>query len=851
MRKPAGPRWSRRAFVRSLAGASVLSLTDIARGSIPLAVPGKQPYSIFLSEWASPSERWAAEEFRAHIEQMAGIRLRIDTGAGVPASRRAIAIGESALTEECGVEPPAGEACLLKTAGETIVIAGGRQRGTMYGVSIFLEKLGCRWFTSDIARIPRVEALWLPEFHEVHGPAFEYREVFFTEAQGREWSARNRLNGHFHQLDERVGGRIVYMPFAHAFYDLVPPDRYFESHPEYFALVSGRRRREHAQLCLTNADVLGLAVRQAEEWLAAQHPDISIVSISQNDGGGWCECEPCRQVIEEEGGAVSGLALRFVNRVAERLAVSHPGKTVDMLAYQDSADPPSRARPLANVQIRLCPIDACQAHSYRTCVYNRRFRERLEQWSRIAPKLHIWQYSVNFSHYLAPFPNYDALISDIPMFRRAGVSGLFIEGAVSEGGGGDDAELRSYLAARLLWKPDLDAAAEIHGFIDSVYGPAAPLMRNYFVLQQQEVRRGQHLWIDQNTDARYLARNFLKHGRVLLDRASQKAATHAARRRIERHLLSIDYVEAMRERRCVLQGVSYGPVDPARVKADAQELLSTAAALGITHLREGYPIAQQARDWGDLAKRYAAVVMTDGAAAATVVPELGGRVVALGRTNILRVPDPGEWAYPNAGGIYMSVSDGYLTAPRVIAWQFVSATRETVTLVGRSDPGLSLHMQIGIAQDRNAEATLRMRVTVSNSADSPRRVAIVCRAEFACGPSREAAVSYRDRAGTVRKRKIRFGDRAEDGGAILTEGELPQQRWELVCANPALRITNRFQADEIARCGLSWSFRGTAGLNVNLSAASPEVELAPGREIALTSEYDLGVFRDWHNGLYR
>src|SRR5712691_5811310 len=110
---------SRRAFVRSLAGASFLSLADksgAAKSSIPLAVRGRQPYSIFLGTEASPSERWAAEELRQHIEQMTGTQLRIDIGAGVPASRRAIAIGRSALTEHCGVEPPEGESCLLKTA---------------------------------------------------------------------------------------------------------------------------------------------------------------------------------------------------------------------------------------------------------------------------------------------------------------------------------------------------------------------------------------------------------------------------------------------------------------------------------------------------------------------------------------------------------------------------------------------------------------------------------------------------------------------------------------------------------------------------------------------------------------
>jgi hypothetical protein len=848
-------RSSRRGFVRSIAGASLLSLAEetIAKGaaktSLPLAVPGRQPYSIFLSTEASPSERWAAEELRQHLEQMTGIGLRIDTGASVPASLRAIAVGRSAITERLGIEPPEGEACLLKTADETVVIAGGRQRGTMYGVSILLEKLGCHWFTSDVARIPRVESLRLPELNETHAPGFEYREVFFTEAQGREWSARNRLNGNFHQLDASIGGKIVYMPWAHSFYDLVTPDRYFESHPEYFALVDGRRQRDGAQLCLTNPEVLRVAVEQLEQWLVGRS-DVSIVSVSQNDTGGWCECDPCRQVIKEEGGAVSGLALRFVNQVAERVGASYPGKTFDMLAYQETADPPSKVRPRANVQIRLCPMDACQAHSYRTCVYNRRFRERLEQWSRIAPKLHLWQYCINFSHFLAPFPNYDELISDIPSFRRAGVSGLFIEGAASKGGGSDDAELRSYLAARLLWKPDLDPVPEIRAFLNAVYGPAAPLLWNYFALRQQEVRRGQHLWVDQNLfdqnmDARSLSPDFLKHGRALLERALSQAPTPEAHKRINRHLLSIEYVDAMREKRCVIQGDSYGPTNPVRAQEETKKLLKTAEDFGVTNLREDYPIAQQAQTWGDVGARYRAVVVTDGTAKAAVVPELG-RVVALGstnvagsnatRANVLRVPDPGEWAYPHKGGIYVSVSDGPSTSFQLIEWRLATATRESVTLSGKSGSGQTLQLQLAVG-----ESTLRMRVAISNGTDAPVRAALLCRAEFACGPSREAVLTYRDRSGNPRSEKIGLGDGNADGDLHLAGGELPALEWAIACERPMLRVRNRFSAEQVEHCAFNWSFRGAAGLNITMSVVSPEVDLAPGRQFALTSDYDLSA----------
>ena len=501
-------------------------------------------------------------------------------------------------------------------------------------------------------------------------------------------------------------------------------------------------------------------------------------------------CAPVRQ---------SGGGTRGCSRI--------PAKMFDMLAYQDTADPPAKARPRNNVLIRLCPIDACQAHSFRTCVYNRRFRERLEQWSRIAPKLYLWHYCINFSHFLAPFPNYDELISDIPLFQRAGISGLFIEGAVS--GGSDDAELRSYLSARLLWKPDLDAVREIREFLNAVYGAAAPILSDYFALRQQEVRRGQHLWVDQNLDARYLTPDFLKHGRALLERASSKVSTEEAHKRVERHLLSLDYVEALREKRCVVRGDSYSPVDPGRVQEKTRKFLKTAEALGITSLREDYPLAKQAQDWGDVAEHYRAIVLTDGPVKAAVVPELG-RVVSLGWTdvsgsNILRVPDPGEWAYPHKGGVYVSVSDGPSTSFQLVDWKLTSATRESVTLTGNSTLGQPLRLQIWIAG-----SILRTRIAISNTDDAPTRVALLCRAEFECGVSREAMLTYMDRSGNPRSQTLSLTDGNTDGNAHFAGASLPQQEWSIACERPALRVRNRFEAAQVERCTFDWSFRDAA-----------------------------------------
>jgi propanediol dehydratase small subunit len=367
-----------------------------------------------------------------------------------------------------------------------------------------------------------------------------------------------------------------------------------------------------------------------------------------------------------------------------------------------------------------------------------------------------------------------------------------------------------------------------------VYGPAAPLLWEYFVVRQHEVRKGKHLWIDQNVDAPYLTHGFLRNGRALLRRASLKADSQAGRRRIARQLLSLDYVEVKRERRCAVQGASYAPADPTRVKSDTERLVTAAAALGITHLREGYPMAQEARDWGDLSTARQAVLLHDGATEATVIEEPGGRVIMLGRPNILRVADPGEWTYPHAGGISVTLSDGYLTAPQPIAWENAASTPQAITLTGKSTAGRVLEMRIEVTGE-----TLKIQTMVSNTGNQSVPLAVLCRAEFGFGVSREAVLRYRDGAGKPVTRRIRFEEGKGDGSALLSGIELTDQEWTLDCEDLARRITNRFRTGEVARCGVSWSFRGSTGLNINMTATSPEIDLAPGRHFILTSEYAL------------
>ncbi len=83
----------------------------------------------------------------------------------------------------------------------------------------------------------------------------------------------------------------------------MPPAKHFKDHPEYFSLIDGKRRAERSQLCLTNPDVLRIAIEQVETWIK-EHPDATIFSVSQNDWEGWCECDKCRRVEAEEAASI-------------------------------------------------------------------------------------------------------------------------------------------------------------------------------------------------------------------------------------------------------------------------------------------------------------------------------------------------------------------------------------------------------------------------------------------------------------------------------------------------------------------------------------------------------------------
>ena len=568
-----------------------------AASPLVLADNGQSSYSIVTAEDASPSTRYAAEELQTFLRQMTGANLPIVSDRA-PVGPREIVLGDSShlrhAAPQLDLKPLGPEGYILRTLGDCLVIAGGRQRGNLYGVYGLLEDhLGCRWFAPGVSRIPSCKRLAIGPLDERRVPVLEYREPYTRDCFDGDWCARNRVNSSSASLQEKHGGKIRFGDgfFVHTFNRLVPPEKYFDAHPEYFSLVKGKRLRQQTQLCCTNEDVIRLcteAIRRAMR----QQPDAFVFSVSQNDWHNPCECEKCQALARAEGSQIAPV-LALVNRVAEGIQAEFPDKAIETLAYQWTRRAPKQMRPRPNVIVRLCSIECCFSHPLATCDSrpNREFREDAAAWAKVADRLWVWDYVTDFHHYLLPFPNQRVRRENIRFFIRHNVRGIF-EQDTYDTAQSELAALGGYLTAKFLWNPDYDEDTAIKEFLAAYYGKAAEPIRRYLDLLDDRVRRENiHVNIWAGPESPHLAGTLL----LTADQLWQQAETAAAGdpgtlARVKISRMSVDYAILERAR---LQSAGRLPPDAALRAAAARRLEPFFQVLrpsGLTRLREGVPL---------------------------------------------------------------------------------------------------------------------------------------------------------------------------------------------------------------------------------------------------------------------
>lgn len=520
-----------------------------------LADKGISQWKIVIGKQASDSEVYAAHELKSFLKEISDAELSIIDDSSEE-NEYEILVGRSWRLEKLNIETDwnklGNEGFIIRTEGSKLIIAGGRLRGTLYGVYTFLENyLGCRWFSSKVSHIPRRGFLEIPSINYYKKPILEYREPHYFDAFDGNWSVRNKANGHFHRLEKKQGGKVEYSNFVHTFKTLFPVEEYFDSHPEYFSEVDGVRISEKTQLCLTNPEVLQITIEKVKHW-CRENPSATIVSVSQNDCYNPCQCENCKKIDEMEE-SHSGTLIHFINKVAEAIEKEYPEKIIDTLAYAYTRQAPKFVKPRPNVAVRLCSIECCFSHPLETCKeFNQdfvvkdgeTFQNDIRNWSKICDRLYVWDYITDFAHYLLPYPNFQVLQPNIQFMIQNNVKGIFEQGNYSEGGGGELAELRAYVTAKLLWDQDYNVDLAINEFFSGYYGMAAAPIRTYIdMLKDKVLMENVHLNIYTPPSSPYLSEEIMMKAEELFNRAENLADNDAILKRVQKARLSIRYVQ--------------------------------------------------------------------------------------------------------------------------------------------------------------------------------------------------------------------------------------------------------------------------------------------------------------------
>ncbi len=439
----------------------VLSTIHAQKPTDYLIRNGKSDYLILLSENASAEEIRASEWLSTTLEKMTGCELPVVL-SDQPLAGNHIIIRK-------GITIASGDGFSVSLNGKNVLIEGGSNKGCIYGVCEWLERLGFAYYSPDYVFVPDLKDVLLPEKAFGGSSPNTYRNVHGSFGNDPDYADFNRIN----VIDDMFAEGY----YVHTFNRLLPWQEYFAAHPEYYTFRTGKRLID--QLCLSNPEVLRIVIEKLEEEMQLQ-PDQKVWSVSQNDNPTFCECDDCLKIIEEEK-SPAGPVIRFVNQVAEHF----PDKVISTLAYTFSRQAPVLTKPLENVQIMLCTIELNRSKPIATDPTSTDFLKDLTDWGKVSNHIYLWDYTVDFEHSISPFPNLHVLQPNLQLFVKNHVKEHFQQS--NTGVGHEFSELKSWVLAKLLWNPEADVPALIESFTNGFYGPAAPWIRKYIYQMQDEL----------------------------------------------------------------------------------------------------------------------------------------------------------------------------------------------------------------------------------------------------------------------------------------------------------------------------------------------------------------------------
>ena len=555
-----------------------------------ICTDGEAESAIDIAGRVSEVERFAANELQKYIERISGATVPIRPCKGAKGGATIVLRCGAAADAYCSGTSPISkrreDSFAINVAENRLHLLGQNGRGLLFAVYGFLEDvLGVGFLapSEENEWIPRRRTISLKPLRRLEEPSMKLRGFSCSLPQEVDWMAKNRMNYALVGADPhliraaRLRGMRLYRA-GHSFYLWLPPEKYWQSHPEYYSLIGGKRvctyeqgeHMGHQQICVSHPDVIRIVSDNIISFIE-EHPEYDFYPLWPNDADSWCECERCRRLDGEQanpfghGPANTGSYVCFANQVAERVARRHPQKMLNIICYRSTIAPPSDPGVVLhpNLVVEVAhwgrPCDRPLGRPISDTTIKRRMRradiglERLDFWQRnyraideilgrwgeiVKGELLVYDYMMASTSTLSlPYPMFRTVLEDHKFYRRAGVTGCYMQGHKSNS---TAYGLNYWIGAKAYWGGPQNVSKLLDQYCQKRFGPGAAPMKEYFLTLERSFRSQTcgfyPYWV-----SRILRPEVVTRCRTALDAAQSRTRKNPHKDWLKRARLHFDY----------------------------------------------------------------------------------------------------------------------------------------------------------------------------------------------------------------------------------------------------------------------------------------------------------------------
>lgn len=446
-------------------------------------------------------ERFAAQEFQSLLERITKIKLAITPF--YEEKEKYFSIGATKLLKQYKIELDEKEynldGFIIKNIGGNIVLSGARDRGTLYAVYDYFERVyGVRFLTKDCTvlndaefYLPDIDIKSIPDFAIRNNRVYGYYESPLFCTRSRSTPIFNYAQDNSDYLG--YGLKRDYCDYGHNTLSIVNPEVYGKDHPEFFVWKEGQA----VDICWSNGFTENFEVDESVEisvakivfkWIidAAIDCGAKYIGVNMEDSvHNFCSCEKCTNVNNryKANNATMLGALCALAKAVKKYADEHMnGREINLftLVYNWSERPPvlcdengklsavdDLLRFPDNLYVKLALMSADISRSFddpkqtKNEFYDLNYRQVIEGWKLLGANFQSFDYSTNYYEYFW-YVNYPPVLQKNLKFYKTELKMNYFEvlGEHYPSYAGAFGDLKAYVASKLSW--DMNTDIELH-----------------------------------------------------------------------------------------------------------------------------------------------------------------------------------------------------------------------------------------------------------------------------------------------------------------------------------------------------------------------------------------------------